>query len=239
MKNYLLILTTALLALPVFAEEPAAEEASPLSITLTAGYDSRYMLYGYRLNRHLLGADAYVAYALDDHTTLWGGSWFGIIPDGTYRELDGYVGVDRVLGHGFTAGFAISAFYYVDVPFTQRDVVYELMTHLMYSKGPFSFDLRDHADTLADGHILRSIATYTQPIHDRVSLKGTAEFGYAFEYYIEGNLPNHALFTIEAPTVISPAVWVTPFITRSIPLAASDSFEEEDTIFGGSISWSL
>lgn len=239
MKYYLLLLTVALLARPAFADEPAAEETSPLSLILTAGYDSRYMLYGYRLNRHLLGADVYAAYPLNEKTTVWGGAWYGVIPDGTYRELDGYVGVDRTLGHGFTAGFAISAFYYIDVPFTQRDVAYELLTHLTYAKGPFSLALRDHADSLADGHILRSIATYTQPINDRVSLKGTAEFGYAFEYYIEGNRANHALFTLEAPITLTPAVWITPFVTRSIPLDAIDAFEEDDTIVGGSISWNL
>lgn len=239
MKRLLIVLFALLAAAPVRAEEPAAEETSPWSVILTAGYDSRYMLYGYRLNRHLLGGDVYAAYALDENTTLWGGSWFGIIPDGTYRELDGYVGIDQVLGAGFTVGAAVSAFYYIDVPFTERDVVYELATHITYTKGPFSLALRDHVDSLADGHLLRSIATYTQAVNDRFSLKATAEFGYAFEYYIEGNRANHAIFTLEAPTTLSPTVWITPFITRSVPLDAIDAFEEDDTIVGGSISWML
>ncbi len=238
MKNFLIALLAGLAAAPAFAAD-SETETSPWSATLTAGYDSRYMLYGYRLNRPLLGGDLYVAYALDENTTLWGGSWFGIIPDGTYRELDGYVGVDRALGAGFTVGAAVSAFHYIDVPFTKRDVAYELATHVTYAKGPFSLALRDHLDSLADGHLLRSIATYTRAVNDRLSLKATAEIGYAFEYFIEGNRANHAIFTLEAPITLSTAVWVTPFVTRSIPLDALDAFEEEDTIAGASISWSL
>lgn len=240
MKKLLLALCCAsACVLPVRAEEATPAPASPLTLILTAGYDSRYVLYGYRLNRHLLGADVYAAYAMDEKNTLWGGSWFGIIPDGTYRELDAYVGWDRALGAGFTAGLAVSAFHYIEAPFTDESMVYELVGHVSYANGPFALALRDHVDTESDGHLARLIGSYTLPVTERISLKASAEYGYAFGYYIDGDKANHALFTLEAPTTLSDSVYVTPFISRTIALDAIDAFEEDDTFYGASISWML
>lgn len=232
------IVIAALLALTAFrARVETAPE--PLSVTLTAGYDSRYLLYGYRLNRHLLKADAYLAYTLNEKTTLWGGSWFGLIPDGTYREIDAYIGINRALGGGFSVGAAVSAFYYIEVPFSDKDLVYELLTHATYFHERFSLSLKDHLDTESDGHLLRAIATVPMALTDRVRLEGTAEYGYAFGYYIDGDKPNHALLKLAAPIALSEAVYLTPHITRSIALDAIEAFERDDTILGASISWSF
>ncbi len=230
------IVIAALLVLPAF--HARAETApAPLSVTLTAGYDSRYLLYGYRLNRHLLKADAYLAYTLDEKTTLWGGSWFGLIPDGTYRELDGYVGIDRALGGGFSVGAAVSAFHYIEVPFSNKDLVYELLTHATYFHERFSLSVKDHIDTESDGHLLRAIASVPMALMERVRLEGIAEYGYAFGYYIDGDKPNHALLKLAAPIALSEAISFTPHITRSFALDAIEAFERDDTIFGASISW--
>ncbi len=238
MKRTLLALLIALTILPARASDPESH-SSPLSITLTAGYDSRYLLYGYRLNRHLLKADAYAAYALDEKTTLWGGAWFGLIPDGSYRELDGYMGIDRALGGGLSVGAAISAFYYIEVPFSDKDVVYELMTHVSYYHERFALSLKNHVDTESDGHLLRGILAIPIALTDRVALEASGEYGYAFRYYIDGNKPNHALLKLAAPIALSDALRLTPYIARSIALDAIDAFEKDDTIAGLSLSWTL
>lgn len=239
MKKALIALCcAAAFAAPAYSAEPETE-TSPWSTTLTAGYDSRYLLYGYRLNRNLLKADAYIAYALDEKTTLWGGSWFGIIPDGTYRELDGYVGVDRALGGGFSLGAAVSAFHYIEAPFTDEDVVYELLTHVSYYHDRFNVALKDHVDTESDGHLLRAILTVPLQLTEQLGLAASAEYGYALGYYTDGDKPNHALLKLAAPIALDASLTLTPYIARSIVLDAIEEFEEDDTILGVSLGWAL
>ena len=238
-KQHLVLLCSALLTLSARAEEPATPAPSPLSLVLTAGYDSRYCLYGYRLSRHLFQADIYAAYAQDEKTTVWGGSWIGYLADASLREVDGYIGVDRVLAPGWTAGLSGSLFHYIESPFTDEPLVAELSGHVSYQTERWGLSVRDHVDTESDGHLVRAIANLIQPVTDRIKLKGTAEFGYALGYYTDGNLPNHALFILEAPTTLTDTVYVTPFVSRTLALEAINDFEEDDTIFGGSISWIL
>lgn len=239
MKKLLFTLALGLWFVPAWAEEPVAEETHPLSTTLTAGYDSRYVLYGYRLSRHLYHVDAYSSYALNDRTTLWAGAWYGYLTDGTYREVDGYAGIDRALGNGFSVGFGYSLFHYIEVPFTDKDWDHEFAVHVSYYTEKLFLSLRDQYDVEAEGHLARAIAAYTQPVSDRLSLVASAEFGYAFDYYIEGNRANHTLWMLKAPIRITDHVVATPFIARSIPLDAIDEYEENETYGGISISWTL
>ena len=238
-RQPLVLLCSALLSLSVRAGEPATEAPSPLSLVLTAGYDSRYSLYGYRLTRHLDQADIYASYAVDDKTTVWGGSWVGYLADASLREVDGYIGVDRVFAPGWTAGLAGSLFHYIESPFTDESLVAEMAGHVSYQAERWGLSVRDNVDTESDGHLVRAIANVIQPVTDRIRVKGTAEFGYALGYYMNANLPNHALFTLEAPTTLTDTVYMTPFISRTVALEGIKDFEEDDTIFGGSISWML
>jgi hypothetical protein len=229
----LLLLAATLAAPAVRAQETAA---SPLSTTLTVGYDSRYVLYGYRLSRHLYKADVYLWYPLNDHTSVWGGAWYGYLPDGTYQEVDVYGGIDRTLNDLLTVGLAYSLFNYIEVPFPTSDHVSEFAAHATLASGPASLQLRAQYDTGAEGTLARALGAYNQSVTDRLALRLDAELGYAFDYFIDGNLFNHARIAINAPVQLDATFSMTPFIARSIPLAAIDDFEQYETVYGVSFS---
>lgn len=239
MNKFLTTLLAAIFAFPAFAEKTETEDARPLTAVWTADYDSEYVLYGYRQKGPLLGTDIYLGYPVTEKTTLWGGSWFGIIPNGTYREVDVYIGADYALTETVSAGLSGSVFRYIEVPFSNEKWVYELAGHISYQGEHLSLSLREHVDTKSDGTLSRAIASYTQPIAGRVALKGIAEFGYAFGYYTHGNRANHALLRLELPVAVTDSIYVTPFVARSIALDAIKAFEEDETFGGASISWTL
>lgn len=231
------VLLSILAALSGIQETRA--ELAPLSTTLTLGYDSRYVLYGYRLSRHLYHADAYLYQQLNDKTSVWGGGWYGYLTDGTYNELDVYGGVDRMLTDTISAGLAYSLFNYIEVPFEADDNESEFAAHVSYTGSQLSLSLRSQYDTGAKGTLVRGIAGWSHPVNDRFSLNFGAEAGYAFEYYIDGNLWNHAKVKLETPWQATETITITPFIARTIALAAIDDFEEDETYYGISCSVSF
>ncbi len=236
MKNTIILVS--LLASFVSIQSIHAEE-SPLSTTITAGYDSRYVLYGYRLSRHLYHADAYLYQPLDEKTSAWGGAWYGYLTDGTYNEVDVYGGLDRMLNETISAGLAYSLFNYIEVPYEADDRESEFAAHVSYADEHLSLSIRGQYDTGAKGTLARAIAGWTQPVNQTFAVNLGAEAGYAFEYYIEGNLWNHAELRLETPWQATGSVTLTPFIARTIALAAIDDFEEDDTYFGLSASWTF
>lgn len=217
--------------------QPLFAEASNLSGTVTIGYDSRYVLYGYRLSRHLYRTDVYVSKSLDEKTPLWGGAWYGYLTDGTYHEVDLYGGVDYMLTGSIAAGLAYSLFNYIEVPYEADDAENEFAAHVSYYGEALSLSTRAQYDTGGKGTLIRTIAGWHQPVNESFALKATAEAGYAVEYYIDGHLWNHAQFRLDAPWQVRDAMTLTPFVLRSIALAAIDDFEEDDTIYGLSASW--
>ncbi len=229
--------STALAAESSDANTDRAVTQPKFSTALTLGYDSRYTLYGFGLSRHLYHADSYSTYALSDRTTLWGGAWFGYLTDGTYRELDGYVGVDYALRETVIAGAAVSFFRYFEVPFTDKDSDEELSTYLTYRTERLQLSIRDHLSDLARGHLLRGLASYTQPLNDRVSAELKAEYGYAFRYYITDNRPQYALFRANLPVRVTDTLYATPFILHTLALSAIDEYERDRTIGGLSFTW--
>jgi len=227
----------ARLIIALFATLSAVHAEIPVDTTLTLGYDSRYLLYGYRLTRHLYHADVYLSHALDEKTTLWGGAWYGYLPDGTYNEVDVYTGIDRTLGEYITIGAAYSLFNYIEVPYETSDHVSELAAHATFATDQFSLQFRNQYDSEANGYLLRGIANYTQPLVEKLSLGLEAEGGYALGYFIQGNLWNHALASVKTTYSVTESLSIEPYITRSIPLAAIDDYEEYDTIYGISASY--
>jgi hypothetical protein len=230
---------TLLMFATMFALTARATEEPALSTTVTVGYDSRYVLYGYRLSRHLYKGDVYLYYPVSDKVSVWGGAWYGYLTDGTYNELDVYGGVDYAISENVSAGLAYSLFNYFEVPYETRDNVSEFAAHVTAYAGPLTLQVREHYDTYADGSLVRGIATLTQPVGDELTLKLEAEGGYAFEYFIEGNRWNHAQVKLSAPYMATAEITVTPFIARSIPLAAIDDFEQYETYGGLSVSYSF
>jgi len=224
-------------AAQVEVEEPSAWEN--LSTTLTIGYDSRYVLYGYRLNRHLWHADTWLTYPLNDRVTLNGGSWYGHIADGTYEELDGYAGVDYALTGSLYIGLQYSLFGYIEVPFETNGQAHELAAHLSYWGEHINLSLRNQYDNEAQGNLTRMLAGYAAPLCEKVALKIDAEAGYAFGYYIDEDTWNHAQVKASLPYQLDGQCTLTPFIAYTIPLAAIDAFEEEDVYFGLSLSVSF
>jgi hypothetical protein len=220
----------------VEVDEPSALDN--LSTTLTVGYDSRYILYGYTGNRHLWHTDIWLSYPLNDKLTLTGGSWYGYIDDGTYEEIDGYTGLDYALTESLYIGVQYSYFNYIEAPADWSDHAHEVAAHISYWGENFSLSVRNHYDDEADGSLTRLIGGYTAPFGEKVALQVDAEVGYAFEYYIDGNAWNHAQIKASLPYQINDQLALTPYIARSIPLSAID-WEQYETYYGLSMSTSF
>lgn len=234
MKKILTIAAgTALLA----TFSPALRAESALSTTVTAGYQSRYMLYGYNLSSHLYMADVYLYYPVNEQISVWGGSWYGHQNGGAYREVDVYGGVDYAINANVTAGLAYSLFNYLEVPFETSDHVSEFAAHLTASAGPFTLELRDHYDDSAEGHLLRAVLYASQSVTDKITLSLKAEAGYAIDYFIEGNEWNHADIRLSVPWQATASISVTPYLARSIAFEAIDDYEDDVTYGGISASY--
>lgn len=227
---------STLLAFVLLSGGASAEKN--LSTTLTLGYDSRYVLYGYRLSQHLVHADVYLSLPVSERVTLWGGSWAGSLPDGTYSEVDLYGGVDVQLIGGLYAGVAYSYFYYLEAPW-ESDDSHEISGHLTWYTGPFSFGVHSLYDSEGEGALTRAVATYDRPLCDRASLSLRAEYGYSFDYYFTGDAPNHALLRADLPIQLTDSVSISPFIAHSLALDAIDSFEDDQFFGGVSVSYSF
>ena len=227
----------AALMLPFCAR---AEEATlDLAATFSLGYDSRYVLYGYRLSRHLWHADLGLYAPLSETVSVWGGAWYGYLTDGTYREADVYGGLDRALTDTVSVGLAYSLFNYMEVPFPASSQSHEVAAHVTYLQERFSLTTRAQYDTDGSGFLLRGVGALTQPVNDRVTLALSAEAGYSLHYFVSGNRWNHALFKLALPIAVTDSVSCRLFVARSVPLSAIRDFEEYETYGGLSVSWSM
>lgn len=227
MKKLILLSLLFNLAIPAFSKD-----WNNISTTVTLGYESRYVLYGYRLSKHLWHADVYFSMPAGERLTVWAGSWFGTLPDGTYNEIDFYTGADYQLTDHISAGLAYSIFNYLEAPFPTSQQAHEISGHLTMTAGPFTLSLRDLYDSEAEGHLARAVAAFDHPITDTVGLSLSAEYGYSFDYFAAGDGLNHALFKAAVPMQMNKTWTVSPFIAQSLALDVIDSFEE-DQFYGG------
>ncbi len=223
------------LALPVVAEPSTDGNDSlwrNLSSSLTTAYDSRYILYGYSLSRHLLHASLNGYLPLNQHVSVWAGTWYGYLTDGTYREWDLYAGIDAALAPYLTVGAGYSRFGYLEVPFPSDSYANEWMVHMTLAQGPLSLRLSDQYDDMADGHLVRVTAQAQQTFAQSVTATLSSEYGHAFDYFIDGNAANHLLVRLELAWQGRTAWTLKPFVAYSIPLDAIDAFEDEHTQWG-------
>lgn len=221
-----------LTALLITTQSAFSNDWKNLSTTLTLGYESRYVLYGYRLTKHLWHADVYFSLPANDRLTVWAGSWYGTLPDGTYNEVDLYAGADYQLTDHLSAGIAYAVFNYLEAPFPTSQQAHEISGHLTAVAGPFSLSLRDLYDSEAEGHLARAVAGFDHSLTDTVGLSLSAEYGYSFDYFAVGDGPNHALFKAALPVQLNERWTASPFIAQSLALDAIDSYEE-DQFYGG------
>jgi len=224
-------LITTLSTLLTLAALPG-QAAGPVSTTLTTAYQSRYVLYGYRLSRHLYSADLYLYAPASERMAVWGGGWYGYLTDGTYQEIDVYGGIDYTINATFSAGISYALFNYLEVPFETSDHVSEFTAHATAATGPITLGLRAHYDTEAEGALLRGQVSTAHPLTTRWTLQLQAEAGYAIDYFIDSNAWNHANTELALTFQASPAISLTPYIAHSWPLAAIDAFEQNET-YGG------
>lgn len=228
----LLLLLAAPAAVPADGKAPAA-----ISGSFSAGYDSRYVLYGYRLDRDLYRGDLYLSRPVHETLTLWAGSWYGYLQDGSYNELDLYTGADWLAAENFTLGAGYSLFNYLEVPFSDDPINSEFTVYAIRPLGPVTLTLRDHIDLAADGQLLRGIAGYGRNLPLGMSLKFDAEAGYGFRYYNEANGWQYAQFKFALSRPIAKSLSATAFIARSLALDTLEDFEEDDTFYGGGLIW--
>lgn len=232
------ILLLLLLAAP--AAVPADDVFSgQLSGSFSAGYDSRYVLYGYRLDRDLYRGELYLSRPVHETLTLWAGSWYGYLQDGTYNELDLYTGADWAAATNLTLGAGYSLFNYLEVPFSDKPINSEFTVYAIRPAGPITLTLRDHIDLAANGQLLRGIASYTRDLPLDLNLKIDAETGYGFRYYCDANGWQYAQFKLALSRPITESLAATAFIARTLALDTLEDFEEDDTFYGGGLVWTF
>lgn len=234
-------LRIALLLLLAAPAALRAEEAAPpaLSGSFTAGIDSRYVLYGYRLGRPLYRGELYLSRPAGESWTLWGGSWYGYQQDGSYNELDLYAGADWAAAENLTFGAGASLFNYLEVPFSDDPINSEFTAYLIRAVGPLSLTLREHYDLAAEGHLVRGIASTGCPLAFGASVSLDAEVGYGFRYYSDANGWQYSQFKLEVSRPITKSLSAAAFLARTLALATLEDFEQDDTFWGGSVIWSF
>lgn len=231
------------LALTLLLAAPAVPRADPqpappaVSGSFTAGADSRYVLYGYRLGRHLYRGELYLSRPAGPSVTLWGGSWYGYLRDGSYNELDLYAGADWAAAENTTLGAGYSLFNYLEVPFSDDPINSEFTVYAIRALGPVALTLRDHIDLAADGQLLRGLASYSRGLPLEATLKLDAEAGYGFRYYSDVNGWQYAQFKLGLSRPLTPSLAASAFVARTLALATIEDFEEDDTFWGGSLVW--
>lgn len=229
-----------LFALTLLCTSPAfSKDWKDVSTTVTLGYESSYVLYGYTQGPHLFHADVLFWMPVNDRLSVWAGSWYGTQFNGTYNEADFYAGFDYQLSEHFSAGLAYSMFNYIETPYTISKQAHELSGHLTWATGPFSLSLKDLYDSEGNGHLTRVVAGFDRPITETVGLSLSAEYGYSFDYFAVGDGPNHALFRAAFPWQINETFCVEPFIAHSLAMDVIDSFEQDKTYGGISLTASF
>lgn len=210
-----------------------------VSTTVTLSYETRYVLYGYDQGSHLYHADLSFWLPATDRLSVWAGSWYGTQANGTYNEVDFYAGADFQLSEHFSAGLAYALFNYIEAPFPTSKQAHEYSGHLTLTAGPLSLSLRDLYDTEGQGHLARIVASFDHTLTDSTGLSLSAEYGYSFDYFEVGDGPNHALFKAALPVQFNSTFSVQPFIAHSLALDAIDSFEQDRTYGGISLTASF
>lgn len=229
MKRTLVLLAVAFAA---FHSAPAYDPT--FETTMTASYSSRYIIYGNNIGRDLYSSDVYASGPLDKNISVWGGAWYGRFGGGSYEEVDLFGGADYAFTEHCAAGLAYTMFNFLDTPDATNEIDNDIAVHATYTGDIFSLSLRDHYDTGGEGSLVRIIAGATQPLTGRVTLAATVEAGYAFRYFISGNLWNHALAKIGLSVKLSEHWSLDPSVSCSMPLAATNDSNDEATI--GAIS---
>ncbi len=209
------------------------------STSVTASYDSRYILHGYDLGPSLLHGSLDLYSPLNEVISVWAGAWYGTQSDGTYNELDLYTGIDAQLNEHLAVGVAYSLFNYLEVSFPTSAEAHEFSGHITLSAGELSLSLRDLYDSEAGGHLARAALQWNKPLTEQIGLVLSAETGYSFGYFTEDDGPNHALFKLAVPWQPTEHLLVQPFIARSLALDAIDAYEQDHTYGGISVTASF
>ena len=210
-----------------------------VSTSVTLGYESSYVLYGYHQGPHLFHADVLFWAPVSERLSVWAGSWYGTQMNGTYNEADFYAGVDCQLSDHFSAGLAYSLFNYIETPYPTSKQAHEFSGHLTWSAGPLSLSLKELYDSEGNGHLARAVASFDQPLTDSLGISLSGEYGYSFDYFAVGDGPNHALFKLKLPWQLNEMFSVEPFIAHSLAMDVLDSFEQDHTYGGISLTASF
>jgi hypothetical protein len=210
-----------------------------VSTSVTASYDSRYILHGYDLGPSLLHGSLDLYSPLSEVLSVWAGAWYGTQSDGTYNEVDLYAGIDAQLNTHLAVGVAYSMFNYLEVSFPTSAEAHEFSGHITLSAGELSLSLRDLYDSEAEGHLARAVLQWNRQVTGALSLVLSTETGYSFGYFTEEDGLHHALFKLAAPWQLTDRLSVKPFIAQSLALDAIDAYEEDHTFGGISITASF
>lgn len=225
----------------VAAKNPKAPaEIAPvddsLGISLSVGYDSKYIFRGVDFGDHLIWTSLSVPIKLTDKLTFTFAPWYGNIADGEYDELDLVAGLTYDLGFG-TIGVGYTWYYF---PFSGFDTNEPNITFqtclcevggckLNWFAGAFC-DLEANNGT--EGWYFETGLNTTIKINDTVSLVPEARVTYAEDYYGVSGF-NNILLKLGAPIALTKTATLTPYIAGSIAIDGLEEVGQDSELIGG------
>lgn len=218
---------------PVTPPPPADE---PLGMSVSVGYDTKYIFRGVDFGDHLVWAGLSIPVKLSDNTTFTFAPWYasaagGGVTGGDYDELN-LVGTFNFdlgfinLGVGYT---------YYNFPFADSDT-HETFVSLSKTFGAVTWFANAYGDFEADsgdlGYYFDTGVYSTIALTDSLSLVPEVRASYAMEYYgIDGF--NNVLVKLGLPWAVTSTATITPYVAGSFAIDALDDAGQDTEVFGG------
>lgn len=237
MKNQLkgmLGAALAVAAIPAFGGEPVAckapvvEPTSPLSGTLSAGYESTYLFRGVEFgdNAPWFGLD--VNYALSETLTFNTGVWYINPTSNGFDELDLYAFVSTKVGAGT---LSVGGTYYI-FPEPGGNAPELGFKYALPVADLFDFGFQYFYDFETDGHYLEASAGKSFDICDKVTLGLLAGISYGDDYYGVSGF-NHAFTRATLSYALFDNTTLSAYIGGSYALDDLEALGQDSLVHGG------
>jgi hypothetical protein len=217
--------------------EPIAPPEEPLGMSVSVGYDTKYIFRGVDFGDHLVWAGLSIPVKLSDSVTFTFAPWYASAAGGGRFGPD-YDELDLVASFAFDVGFmTITAGYtYYLFPFSDTDT-HEPFLMLSKSFGSVNWFAAGYGDVEADagdiGYYYETGLNTSIKLTESLSLVPEARISYGIDYYgVDGF--NNVLVKLALPWAVTSTATITPYVAGTFAIDSLDSDVGEDSyIFGG------
>ncbi len=242
-----LLAAVALVSPLAFAGTPAAKNPvappppadEPLGMSVTVGYDTKYIFRGIDFGDHLVWAGLSLPVKLSDNTTFTFAPWYASAAGGG-RFGDDYDELNLVGTFNFDLGFINLGvgYTYYNFPFSGADT-HEAFVTLSKSFGAVNWFLGSYADFEADngdeGYYFETGLNTSIKLTESLSLVPEAKISYGLDYYgVDGF--NNVVVKLGLPWALTSTATVTPYVAGTFAIDSLDADLGEDSYFFGGVS---